>query len=176
MTKPAKISDLTIIRDIRAAMDEFYQYNAAANPDGSRRSVYQLHAASRKQSALIEAAAERFGEMNGWRRTDRYFGIKDIGRQSGDPGLTDTSLFDHCLYYRADRRCAAIICQPYGPAQDEEVHALAAAHGLACHIPPSPKASFHYPGATRFFVFTSREHQIVWFPEQLNGGSDSQPV
>ncbi len=29
--------------------------------------------------------------------------------------------------------------------------------------------SFHFPGWTRFYVFTALAHQIVWLPEQISG-------
>ncbi len=84
---------------------------------------------------------------------------------------------DHCIWYRAAGRCAAIVAQPYSSAaKDEHAKEVAAQHGVACHIPPHPLASFHFPGATKFYVFTSLDHQIVWLPEQMHGGSDGKYI
>jgi hypothetical protein len=57
------------------------------NTSGFPRNAHQHRAAAQKHLALTEAAA-RFGQMNGWRQTDRGFRVCDIGRQSGDSHRT----------------------------------------------------------------------------------------
>jgi hypothetical protein len=166
-----KINDATVISDIRAAMNEYHRYTKTNNDDASRRTTWQCRAAYRKHFELIEAAIARFGELNGWRRTDNGFRLTDIGKQSGDFPNTNTALFDHCIWFRGDRRCAAIVAQPYGHASYAEALAIAARHGVACHAPPFSLLSLHFPGATKFFVFTRPEHRIIWLPEQVKGWS-----
>ena len=167
-----EIDDATVISDIRAAMDRYYRYIKTKNADGSCRTTRQDRAAAQKHTALIEAAAVRFGELNGWRRTEKPFRVNDIGRQSGDcPNDIGTAIFDHCIWYRGNRRCAAIVAQPYPHATYAQALAIAARYGVACHAPPRVFASFHFPAATKFFVFTGSDHRIVWLPEQSIGCS-----
>jgi hypothetical protein len=80
-----------------------------------------------------------------------------------------TAMFDHCLWYRGDRRCAAIVAQPYGHATQAEALKIARQHGVACHAPPFAFLSFHFPGATKLFVFAKTDHRIVWLPDQMSG-------
>jgi hypothetical protein len=114
-----------------------------------------------------DAAAKRFAALNGWSwsKYDRGFLLEKIGRRGGlDTGLPQW-IFDHALFFRANGVNAAIIGQPYQDYCDE-ARELAKNHGLALHIPPNPKASFHYPGHTFFLVFTRPDHAIEWLPEQ----------
>ncbi len=83
-TDAGKIHDATIITDIRVAMDRYHRFVKRTNADGSDRNGFRLRAAARPHTELIEAAAVLFGQVNGWRRTDKDFRIGDIGRQSGD--------------------------------------------------------------------------------------------
>jgi hypothetical protein len=118
-----------------------------------------------------------FGELNGWHTGDdvRDFNIEDIGKRSGSFARLDGDIFDHCIWYRANAKCAAIVAQPYksfnpyNPADEADARNLAARLGLALHVPPHPLASIWYPNVCVFWVFTTPEHQIVWLPEQING-------
>jgi hypothetical protein len=118
---------------------------------------------------LQRIAALEFAYRNDF-TIGREFPPERLGRAHG--GLHEIQQpFDHPIYFRRDRRNAAIVSMPYGglntfAAADD----FAERHGLRLHAPPSPWASFWYPGETLFLVFASaRVREIVWLPEQCGG-------
>jgi hypothetical protein len=134
-------------------------------------------AARRDVWSLKQEAAEEFGRLNGWKVSNRAFHpLSIIGQRPRRTAFGDFDqyqylgipyLFDHPIWYRGDgtysRGYAAIVAQPYH-------HIGACQYRLARHVPPSPKASIHYPGETYFVVFTAPEvTSIRWLPEQLLG-------
>jgi hypothetical protein len=135
-------------------------------------SISAAMATEREHRDLIRRnAAHLFGRVNGWRtgKDVRDFDISDIGKRVGSFARLGSDLFDHCIWYRSIGQCAAIVAQPYPHADDDHAKHVAAKHRVACHIPPHPRASFHVPGSTKFYVFTLPDHQIVWLPEQIHG-------
>jgi hypothetical protein len=88
-----------------------------------------------------------------------------------DP-ISISNLFDHALFFREavrPYRAAAIVGQPYDTSADT-ARAAAVEIGLVLHVPTNVNASWHYPGWTRFFVFTRPAVARVQFlPEQLEG-------
>jgi hypothetical protein len=107
---------------------------------------------------LQHKAAVEFAILNGWKmaRSDYYY---------------DGGIFDHALRFRADGKVCAIVGQPY--AKDFqlicEAQRRAAQGGRACHVPPYPWASFHFPNWTQFILFCDRDHEPQWLPEQVGG-------
>ena len=164
----------TVIRDIKIAMEEQFQLSRQPKPDRSDwKACHERLRGERRHGFNVQSmtlkAIEAFGAINGWHTGPdvRAFGVQDIGKRCSSAGaLFSTAMFDHCVWYRANGKCAAIVAQPYQHAQDDYARALAAEHGVAVHIPPQPLASFHYPGWAKIFVFTSPAHQIVWLEEQ----------
>ena len=160
----------TIIGDIKAAITEHNKHSSPQRGDRVRLSR-ERHLAQVVESLTIEAA-HAFGKLNGWHTGPgvRAFPVDDIGRRSARTyARLSSELFDHCVWYRGDGKCAAIVAQPYKHAKDDYAREIAAKAGVAVHIPPHELASFHYPGWTKFYVFTAVAHRIVWLPEQLNG-------
>jgi hypothetical protein len=121
-----------------------------------------------------DSAARRFASLNGWtfRSNGRPFGLREIALH-GPRGTfhTKTTIFDHTILMVRHRRPAAIVCQPYSRDRAclAEAAALAELHDIALHVPPHVRASIHYPSWALFFVFTSRDHEIRWLPEQVVG-------
>ena len=124
---------------------------------------------------LKQQAVEAFGALNGWRKARNSHEIEDIGKRCAKTknfaarSELSEKIFDHCVWYRGNGKCAAIVAQPYGHVKDDDAKALAAEHGVAVHTPPHPLASFHFPAETKFFVFTLPDHEMVWLPEQITG-------
>jgi hypothetical protein len=169
------INPATIITDIRVAMVAYHRRTTEKNADGLRLSLPQYREAEGPHRSMIREAAHLFGRINGWHTGAevRDFRVCDIGKRSGNwPVDLGSEFFDHCIYYRGAGKCAAVVAQPYEHAKDAYGQRLATKHGVACHIPPHPFASFHFPGWTKFYVFTSADHAIQWLPEQVNGFAD----
>jgi hypothetical protein len=174
------MTDTNIISDIAASMTAYSRLSLAGNPDGTRLTSFQLRRAGQGQRDLMATAIQRFASINGWHtdRNVRAFNVEDIGKRQARSYLIDqgTDMFDHPVYYRGGGKCAAIVAQPYPHSHDDAadaagILAITAKHGVACHIPPCARASFHYPGGVLFYVFTSLDHHIVWLPEQISGFS-----
>jgi hypothetical protein len=165
--------DAAIIGDIATAMANYTKLGEAGNPDGSRLAAREWNRISHIHRDLKTTAGHRFGTINGWHTGSdvRSFNVRDIGKRQGQScDHLSSATFDHPIWYRGAGRCAAIVAQPYPHTDDDaDALAIAAKHGVACHMPPCARASFHYPGSTLFYVFTSLEHQIVWLPEQISG-------
>lgn len=157
-----RVDEATIIAQLERSLRECQA--SARLPFPKQWPIHRAH------SKLIDAAEHLFGQINGWSVANRDFRICDIGKRVGEFSVHDTSLLDHCIWYRAAGRCAAIVAQPYAlPSNDNYARSAADQAGVALHIPPHPFASFHYPNGTRFYVFTQVGHEIVWLPEQING-------
>jgi hypothetical protein len=121
----------------------------------------------RQVENLTNAALREFAALNEWRETKSIFGPEDIGRRThGRQQLLSDNVFDHVHFFKRDRRNAAIVTQPYFDASKEAAE-MANDAGIAFHVARIPKASFHYPGATYFFVFAERDHKMRWLPEQM---------
>ena len=90
---------------------------------------------------------------------------------SGFYGDGSSDLFDHVLRFKKGHKVYAIVAQPY--SKDFQIICKAQRRaieiGKACHVPPHPWCSFHYPKWTQFLVFTTLDHQIEWLPEQISG-------
>ena len=123
---------------------------------------------SRRESTLRRSAINEFAVLNGWKAvsSDKGFPPEKIGRRGNVDFYEKPSFFDHVIYFRAAGRNTAIVTQPYHSCH-REIAALAEKLGLAWHVPPNPKASFHYPGHTFFFVLTSPDCVVKWLPEQI---------
>lgn len=81
---------------------------------------------------------------------------------------------DHDHYFRRDRRAMAVVTQPYVTRDVDALRVYAAEKGLVMHMPPSPLASFWYPGATYFIVLTAPSFgRVRWIPAQLNFERDA---
>jgi hypothetical protein len=162
----------TPLADICAAKHELFLANRAGMPNADPCRYY-LKIVPRELEMQEQAAAE-FGKLNGWRKSSSAFGLGRI------PGCTMAyphfgyrrDVFDHVLYFRKNRRPAALAVQPYtdaGLSCIDQAQEIADQLGLALHIPPAPKASIHLPGGTVFLVFTNRDHVIKWLPEMISG-------
>lgn len=124
---------------------------------------------SRRETTLRHSAINEFAALNGWKAvpSDKSFPPEKIGhRNRGERWSLSQQIFDHVIYFRAAGKNAAIVTQPYNNCR-REANILAKKLGLALHIPPNPKASFHYPGHTFFFVFTLPNCTVNWLPEQM---------
>ena len=124
---------------------------------------------SRRETTLRHSAINEFAVLNGWKAvsSDKGFPPEKIGhRNRGERWSPSPQIFDHVIYFRAAGKNAAIVTQPYNNCR-REANALAKKLGLALHIPPNPKASFHYPGETFLFVFTLQNCVVKWLPEQV---------
>ncbi len=119
--------------------------------------------------AASAAAAQAFADINRW-KVSRY-----PERCMTFPLHADRELFDHAIYFIANRRAVAVVGQPYPKSGDDKTgariiadfHARAARMNLAAHVPPNPFASFHYPGFALFLVLTFPGVDVRWLPEQL---------
>jgi hypothetical protein len=121
-------------------------------------------------------ALDAFALLNGWKRTKRP-GSNDLDllgkglaashRDMWPAADLDRELMDHGHWFSAGRRFVAALGQPYFALDEiEETRADLAERGLALHVPPDPRASIHYPGATLFLVVTRPETPVTWLPEQ----------
>lgn len=168
----AVLTDLRVLTIAGQRTWKTAYYPVPDTPFDERRAARLVQ---RVQNELQDAAERHFCEINGWRTGPdvRAFRLRDIGKRSGEqPDEFDTALFDHVIYARADGRCAAVICQPYGHGGEDAARRLAAEHDVALHVPPNKFASFHFPGATQLFVFTAHDHQMKWLLEQRHGFND----
>lgn len=123
-------------------------------------------------SQLKRQAAELFAELNGWNLSHDSFTPHELaGRQTRQSDrfhvFSRHEILDHALYFRAGRRKAAIVGQPYGPDAPALAKALAARLGLIASLPPQPKASFHLPWHAWFICLHHAEHVMGWLPAQM---------
>lgn len=111
-----------------------------------------------------------FAALNGWTTGPnvRSFRVQDIGKRSGDMPIEHGDILDHLIWFRGNGKCAAVVTQPYNgvPEIARKAHEFAQRCGVACHIPPIPRASFWNPGSTFCIVFTGLDHRMQWLPEQ----------
>jgi hypothetical protein len=129
-----------------------------------------------EHEAAKQAAEKAFAGLNGWRPTRRGSDRFDIRSEDGTPAWwAALRLFDHQCFFvwaREPRRTAAVLTQPYGPDPAKLPRVFGKLGGkdkveLVWHAPPVIDASFHYPGATRFYILTRPETPAVkWLPEQ----------
>jgi hypothetical protein len=133
-----------------------------------------------EHEAAKEAAEKAFAGLNGWRPIDRGGDRFDIRYEDGTRARGDYPLFDHervFVWAHEPRRAAAVLTQPYGPDPAKLPRIFGKLGGkdkveLVWHAPPVIDASFHYPGATRFYILTRPETPTVkWLPEQCNVSS-----
>ncbi len=123
-------------------------------------------------SQLKRQAAELFAKLNGWNLSHDSFTPHELaGRQTRQSDrfhvFSRHEILDHALYFRAGRRKAAIVGQPYGPDAQALAKALAARLGLIASMPPQPKASFHLPQACWIIVLHHPDHVVRWLPGQM---------
>jgi hypothetical protein len=161
----------TVIRDIRQEIDRIHALSKSSTPRGYD---YQYH--------LQDSACERLAALNGWWTSPykvRPFTPADIGKRSGEYHGDRWWCLDHVRYFRAGGRCAALLTEPYeqhdenGLTITEQAQVLAEQCGVACHVPPHPRASFWYPGYAIAIVFTAPGHLMRWLPEQIEGWDDA---
>jgi hypothetical protein len=141
-----------------------------ARHDGRHVDCYGRCPLCKARDVLIDA----FAKVNGWKRTFYYSCYpEDLGRAKPPShrwtiNVHDRRLFDHSLWFKAGRRYVAAIGQPYPEAIHgiEEERARLLTRGFVLHVPPDPRASIHYPGATVFLVVTLPGVEVRWLPEQ----------
>jgi len=99
--------------------------------------------------------ADRFAEINGW-HVSTPFTLDALLRGMTHGGSWGHAYqypgSDHLLFFRRGRQTAAIVSEPYRIAEVSALIDYAAAHDLICYLPPSPQASFWFPGCTFFVV------------------------
>jgi hypothetical protein len=155
------INPRTILRRIKTAHEAVGKLPRLDPPD--------LKAAQATLESLQHKAAHEFATLNGWQVTRRDFALEDIGQFRSRNGFTGNTTLDHPLHFKDQRNvCAAIVVQPYHD-REEWFRELAKDRGVACHTPPHPQASIHYPDIAFFVVLTMSDHRITWLPEQSAG-------
>ena len=183
--------------EIRSIMKQAYHLGVeieAYRKDNGRDLEYrhrfvELKQLEHREDELRRQAAEDFAALNGWRRSRSRFCVKTLlrggvhdgyGQSAYDDAVVDptsiSNLFDHALFFRESARpyrAAAIVGQPYDTSAGT-ARAAAAEIGLVLHVPSNVNASWHYPGWTRFFVFTRPAVARVQFlPEQMEGTQEA---
>ena len=154
----------TIIADILTAMHAHSAHAAKARQCPGWTEDRRLR---REIERLSQGATQAFAALNGWWDAgSKTFGPEDIGKRNSVYRGLQHPVFDHCLYFRADSKNAALVTQPYADCRHEAVE-LAEYHGVALHVATNPKAIFWYPSSTFFLVFTARAHVMRWLPEQI---------
>lgn len=119
--------------------------------------------------------AHRFALLNGWQFTNRNFSYEVLSNGTRR-GITrdffhdPSHLGDHPLFFSADRRPVAIVCQPYhAPDVDTRLTEITRRWNLKSHQPPATFSSFYYPGACRFIVLTRPEiNEVHWLESQMD--------
>jgi hypothetical protein len=119
-----------------------------------------------------EAAEQRFGAINGWHVCGQ-FAIERLGRsyRVDHSGKLRASWLDHPIYYKQRTgyryfECVAIVGQPYGNSEFDQLAAMVASGEYKIHTPPDVAAAIHYPGAAMFIVLTRPGVRVRWLPEQ----------
>jgi hypothetical protein len=118
------------------------------------------------------AARKELGRLNGWSLSRDAFSIDRIGKTQAHYRYAREPLqqvFDHVSYYRANRRCAAILTEPYRHITLEQARQVVEDFALTfvdVYAPPDILASTHFPGATICLVFAARGLTINWLPDQ----------
>ena len=135
--------------EIRRLEDEIAEETKAKSYNIVRRLIG-------RQRELQHRLAVDFGERRGWRLADKPFGIDALirGKVSGrnDWEVGPHPYFDHCSYYRLNRRAAAIAAHLYDfTLREERCAAYADEAGLTLEIPDYP--SWYYPGFSKLFVY-----------------------
>lgn len=155
MPKPCPVPRTRLISDIH---DANRLLGRVACHNGDDRKLLRILGEQLRQ--LQVKAAIEFATINGWKLAN-----------SGRYAAGSSTIFDHVIRFKRDRKFCAMAAQPY--AKDFKSICKAQRHaveiGKACHIPPCPWSSFHYPKWTQFMVFTSFDHRIEWLPEQISG-------
>lgn len=162
----------TVLANIIAAKRAIYLENVA----GSQNPVHLYNVLVPYEYETQKLARQAFARINDWKISANGFAIEALAghrpntRWSGQQ--YNRPLFDHCLFFKRRGQPAAIAVQPYPDAIFsciKEAQEIADWLELRLHVPPAPKASIHYPGGTAFLVFTRRNEQVVWLPEQVSG-------
>jgi hypothetical protein len=111
-------------------------------------------------------AKQAFADINGWILQGSHCHPEMLGKRNRMPYHYSSlpSVYDHIIGYRRDGLNIAIVTQPY--SFDDKERIMLTRNGLELHIPPDPKASFHYPGRTFFIVVTKPGVTVNWLPEQ----------
>jgi hypothetical protein len=125
----------------------------------------ELRISEREHSAAQRRLAIDFGEVRGWKLTDRQFDLMTLSRGKQHSGARDYSgrhqpghhhsSFDHPYFYKRDRKAAAIVAHLYGWPSDTcraECAEIADRYGLKIETPDFP--SWWYPGGTTLVVYT----------------------
>jgi hypothetical protein len=169
-TKPPATA--TPLANILAAKRAVFLENKAGIPNP----VHFYHRLVPHEYEMQVQAAKAFAKINDWKVSQGGFSLRALaGCQPSEPWsgqIRCRDLFDHCLYFKKRRRPAALAIQPYPGAGYSCVDAareIADWRGLALHVPPAPKSSFHNPGGCVLMVFTGREHEIRWLHEMERG-------
>jgi hypothetical protein len=106
--------------------------------------------------AIQRRLALDFGALHGWRLSDSHFGIEALAR-GGVSGGEDwwceppRPYFDHCYYYRVNRRAAAIVAHLYD-YDDVECRAFAVSNRLTIEQ-QGDYPSWWFPGFTTLVVY-----------------------
>ena len=104
-------------------------------------------------------AARTFGDYFGWKLSKTSFGTKTLarngvhGREDYHNGRLRYPYVDHAYYYRKNRRAVAIACHLYHVPDD--IHEVAAEHGLLVGISDDKMKSWYYPGETTLVVYVA---------------------
>jgi hypothetical protein len=174
------------IFDIHCLMEEGYVKSQEARQykEGSpewRAIERDRQELQHQQDTRKREARTVFAALNGWKSSKREFTPETIGKHHDGrrgsmfelrPKIHDDMLgqfFDHQHYYRKDKRCAAIVTEPYlGEMTVRLEHLRPQLHqlNLDLFLPPDPLASFWFPGNTRFIVIAAQGSVIEWLPEQ----------
>jgi hypothetical protein len=167
---------------LRRAADALWRA-AGRSPQWARKSR-DAHQAEIAECALRREAAQAFADLNGWRRSNSYFGTRtlakggvhsNVGYLGGFDPLEPHQAFDHPLHFRERQRpyrTVAIIGQPHG-TPIEDARRIAAELGLELRAPTNLTACWHNPGECRFFVFTRPGTSVRFLPEQSAGNEEA---
>ncbi len=141
--------------EIRRLMDEAATLSRANGPS---------KAVGARVSEMQKAAAQRFGQRYGWRRSRTEFSLVCLAKGAMHDGAsgyrTRTGCgdhhdeFDHPYFYRCDRRAAAIAAHLYNwPANDAACRRIAAEYSLNFEV-VTDFPSWWNPGGTTLVLWT----------------------
>jgi hypothetical protein len=152
--------------------------------DGTKEDRRRHDALYRRAHDLKEQAAQAFADLNGWSwgkpQKRPYFEIEVLVRG----GVHDPHrwipysirqqgthiIFDHVVYFREKKRpyrAVAVVGQPYNTSLDK-AEDFAESIALDVKAPRPITASFHYPGACRFFCFVRRGTAVQFLKTEFS--------